>query len=84
VTPAIDDPGFAARAAEALPPEPWTGDTFKSWTDAVKAATGAKGRQLFMPLRRALTARDHGPELGPLLPLIGYDRVKARLEGRPA
>jgi glutamyl-tRNA synthetase len=84
VTPAIDDPGFTARAAEVLPPEPWTGDTFKSWTDAVKAATGAKGRQLFMPLRLALTARDHGPELGPLLPLIGYERAKARLEGRPA
>jgi glutamyl-tRNA synthetase len=84
VTPAIDDPGFTARAAEALPPEPWTGETFKSWTDSVKAATGAKGRQLFMPLRLALTARDHGPELGPLLPLIGYERARARLEGRPA
>jgi glutamyl-tRNA synthetase len=44
-----------------------------------EAATGAKGRQLFMPLRRALTARDHGPELGPFLPVI----VGARL-GAPA
>lgn len=84
VTPAIDDLGFTGRAAQVLPPEPWTGETFRAWTDAVKLATGAKGRQLFMPLRLALTARDHGPELGPLLPLIGYERARARLEGRPA
>ena len=53
--------------------------TWKTWTDAVKAATGAKGKGLFMPLRLALTGVDHGPELGSLLPLIGYERARARL-----
>ncbi|MGJ3262614.1 MAG: glutamate--tRNA ligase [Salinarimonas sp.] len=84
VVPAIDDPDFCTRAAQALPPEPWDADTWKAWTDAVKAATGAKGRTLFMPLRKALTGRAHGPELAALLPLIGRDTAAARLAGETA
>ncbi|MBB3929891.1 glutamyl-tRNA synthetase [Kaistia hirudinis] len=83
--PPLDD---AARpvvesALALLPGEPFGADTWKQWTDAVKAATGAKGRALFMPLRQALTGLDHGPELAGLLPLIGrrntMDRLAARL-----
>lgn len=81
VAPAIDDPGFAAVAAGLLPPEPFDGATWKAWTQAVSAATGAKGRALFMPLRRALTGLDHGPELAALLPLIGRERALKRLSG---
>ncbi|WP_052341411.1 glutamate--tRNA ligase [Salinarimonas rosea] len=84
VVPVVEDAPFCARAAEALPPEPWDAGTWKSWTDAVKAATGAKGRALFMPLRKALTGRDHGPELAALLPLIGRDKAAARLAGDTA
>lgn len=84
ISPIIEDPALAAKAVEALPPEPWDASTWKAWTDAVKAATGAKGKALFMPLRLALTGRDHGPELASLLPLIGRGRAQARLEGRPA
>lgn len=84
IDPAIDDPGFCAEAAAALPPEPWDGATWKAWTDAVKARTGAKGKALFMPLRRALTGRDHGPELAALLPLIGRETAAARLSGARA
>lgn len=81
VTPAVDeaDRGFLAAALSALPPEPWTDDTFRAWTSALKTATGRKGRDLFMPLRKALTGLDHGPELAPLLPLIGAAAVLARL-----
>ena len=70
-------------ALALLPGEPFGADTWKQWTAAVKAATGAKGRALFMPLRQALTGLDHGPELAGLLPLIGrrntMDRLAARL-----
>ena len=45
----------------------------------MKAATGRKGKPLFMPLRLALTGLDHGPELADLLPLMGRERVLARL-----
>lgn len=82
--PVIEDMGFAAAAAAALPPEPWGPETWGLWTETVKAATGAKGKALFMPLRLALTALPHGPELKNLLPLIGRDRAKARLSGLTA
>jgi glutamyl-tRNA synthetase len=50
----------------------------------VKEQTGAKGKGLFMPLRRALTGMDHGPEMGPLLPLIGHEKASRRLAGETA
>lgn len=84
VEPVIEDKGFASAAAAALPPEPWGPETWGLWTEAVKAATGAKGKALFMPLRLALTALPHGPELKNLLPLIGRERAKARLSGLTA
>jgi glutamyl-tRNA synthetase len=49
----------------------------------VKEATGRKGKELFRPLRLALTGRDHGPEMKDLLPLIGRARAAARLRGEP-
>jgi glutamyl-tRNA synthetase len=84
ITPAIADAGFARAAAELLPPEPWNAETWGQWTNAVKAATGRKGKELFMPLRQALTAADHGPELKLLLPLIGRERALKRLRGEAA
>lgn len=82
VTPLIDDPAFAAQAAALLPDEPWDEETWGRWTGAVRDATGAKGKALFLPLRRALTGLDHGPELKTLLPLIGRDRALQRLRGK--
>jgi glutamyl-tRNA synthetase len=84
VTPSIADTAFAAKAAELLPPEPWNTETWSAWTNAVKSATGRKGKELFMPLRQALTASDHGPELKLLLPLIGRERAVKRLRGEVA
>ncbi len=81
VEPVIEDAGFAAEAASVLPPEPWGPETWSLWTEALKAATGRKGKALFMPLRLALTGLDHGPELKNLLPLIGRSRAQARLRG---
>ncbi|EWY41989.1 glutamyl-tRNA synthetase [Skermanella stibiiresistens SB22] len=84
IEPVVEDTEFAAAAAALLPAEPWDETTWGAWTGAVKTATGRKGKTLFMPLRLALTGRDHGPELKNLLPLIGRDRAEARLAGRVA
>jgi len=84
VAPVIEDTAFAAAALRLLPEAPWDESTWKAWTDAVKAETGAKGKGLFMPLRLALTGLDHGPELKALLPLIGRDKVASRLAGTTA
>ena len=84
VVPVIEDVGFAAAAAGLLPPEPWDEGSWGPFTKAVAAATGKKGRELFHPLRLALTGLDHGPELKKLLPLIGRTRALARLKGETA
>ncbi len=57
---------------------------FKAWTRAVGAATTRKGAALFMPLRAALTGTTHGPELAPLVALMGVERVTTRLEAARA
>lgn len=73
-----EDSEFAGSAFDHLPPEPWDADTWKQWTDAVKANSGRKGKALFMPLRIALTGRSSGPELAGLLPLLGREETLAR------
>lgn len=73
-----EDREFVRAAFALLPPAPWSRETWKVWTDAVKAATGRKGKNLFMPLRLALTGQSHGPELADLLVLIGPEGTKAR------
>lgn len=75
--PAIapEDVEFVAQALALLPPRPWTDATWGEWTAAVKAATGRKGKGLFMPLRKALTGMDHGPEMAELMPLLQQVRA---------
>jgi glutamyl-tRNA synthetase len=67
----------AAVIAEGLD---WSADPWRALTGELKEATGKKGRELFHPLRLALTGRDNGPELAPLLAAMGKPRVVARLE----
>jgi glutamyl-tRNA synthetase len=76
---AAEDRSFVSEAAKSLPPEPWDSTTWKTWTEALKLTTERKGKQLFMPLRLALTGLNHGPELAALLPLIGRQKAMARL-----
>lgn len=84
LTAAASDDPVLAEAVARLPPAPWDDSTWGTWTKSVSAASGRKGRALFMPLRLALTGLDHGPELARLLPLIGHDRAERRLRGEVA
>lgn len=70
---------FLGVALAHLPPEPWDTTTFRAWSGALKAATGRTGRNLFHPLRLALTGEDQGPEMAALLPLMGRARAERRL-----
>lgn len=74
-----DDRAMIGTARGLLPEGDIDAGTWRAWTDAVRQATGRKGRALFMPLRLALTGVDHGPELAGLLPLIGRERLLSRL-----
>jgi glutamyl-tRNA synthetase len=67
----------AAAIAERLD---WTDAPWRALTDELKASTGTKGRELFHPLRLALTGRDSGPEMAGLLGRIGKDRALSRLK----
>lgn len=80
VTPIIEDAEFIESALALLPATPWDETTWMTWANAVKEQTGRKGKQLFMPLRQAITGMDHGPELAQLLLLIGPEKVKERLQ----
>ena len=84
VTPVMEDKGLTDLAASVLPPEPWDDNTFNSWLNVVKEKSGKKGKELFHPIRQALTALDNGPELKTLLPLIGYEKTLKRLRGETA
>jgi len=70
--PLIDDEDadFIAEAFALMPEGPFTLDTWGQWTSAVKEATGRKGKGLFMPLRKALTGRERGPDMSAVLPLL--------------
>jgi glutamyl-tRNA synthetase len=84
ITPVIEDAAFIAQGLDILPPEPWDETTWGAWTKAITTATGKKGRDLFHPLRLALTARESGPEMKKLLPLMGWTKTLARLKGETA
>ena len=64
------DREFVLEAIAMLPEQPFSSDTWSVWTKLVQEETGRKGKNLYMPLRRALTGMSHGPEMGALLPYL--------------
>ncbi len=76
--PVIDDEDreFVAEALALMPEGPHDGDTWGQWTAVVKERTGRKGKGLFMPLRKALTGQNHGPDMSQVLPLLQVIKAK--------
>lgn len=77
--PEAEDAPYLAAAADVLASLPFDAGIWPALTERLKAETGRKGKALFLPLRRALTGLDHGPDMAALLPLIGRDEALARL-----
>ena len=78
-TPAVvdaEDAEFIAAALGMLGEPPYDDQTWANWSNAVKEASGRKGKQLFMPLRKAVTGRERGPEMADVMALM---QVKPRL-----
>ena len=75
----IEEPDYIALAIQHMPSDAFTDISWGQWTEALKAATGRKGKALFMPLRQGLTGLDHGPDMKAFLPLIGRERALERL-----
>ncbi len=74
-----EDREFVSIAKSCLPDGELTAQSWSEWIANIKQHSDRKGRGLFMPLRKALTGMEHGPELDQLLPLIGRERTLARL-----
>ncbi len=75
-----EDRAYLGVAAQALSSLEWGDDPWPALTGVLKQATGRKGKVLFLPLRRALTGMEHGPDMAALLPLIGRDAALERLQ----
>ena len=69
-------------AQDLLPNEPWNTETWDQWVLKIKEKTQRKGKDLFMPIRLALTGKTKGPELNKLILLMGYNKVMERLKRR--
>lgn len=67
---APEDETFVKEAFALLPDLPYTKESWGNWTAEVKAATGRKGKALFMPLRQAITGQSRGPDMADVLPLL--------------
>ena len=76
------DKEFLKLAADVLPSQPWDERTWNLWIEKIKSSTDRKGKDLFLPLRKAITGLEDGPELKELILLIGYDKIKRRLLGK--
>ncbi|MCQ2914853.1 MAG: glutamate--tRNA ligase [Alphaproteobacteria bacterium] len=75
------DREFVRQTVDLLPQGEFDENSFSTWTSKIKEQTGKKGKDLFHPLRLALTGLEQGPELKMLLPLMGREKVVARLKG---
>ena len=84
IEPVIENKVLTDTAADLLENTAFDDQTFNTWMNAVKEKTGLKGKDLFHPIRLALTGEASGPELKTLLPLIGYEKAYKRLKGSKA
>ena len=84
IVPEIEDPELLAVALENLPEGPFGRESWSSWTKAVGTAADKQGKSLFMPLRKALTGRAFGPDMGVLMCYMKAEIVRQRLAGETA
>jgi glutamyl-tRNA synthetase len=80
ITPVKQDASFIRAALETAPETPWDEGTWSTWSSRIKEKTGLSGKALFMPLRLALTAEEHGPEMKKIILNIGRERAIHRLK----
>ena len=71
---------FSALTAKIENLESITTDNFKPLLNEVQKDTGIKGKNLFMPIRLALTGEEHGAELGIIAYVLGKNEVIKRLK----
>ena len=82
ITPKISDVNFTKLIAKLLPEEPWDENTWNLWIKKIHQTVNKKGKDLYMPIRLALTGQKEGPELKNLILILGRVKVLSRLNNR--
>ncbi len=65
-----EDKAFIKVCKDLMPPFPHDKNSWAEWTSAIKLKTNRSGKRLFLPLRKALTGAEHGPDMNKLFPLL--------------
>ena len=73
------DQNYLNIASQLLPDDPFDITTWKKWTSKINQKTNRSGKELYMPLRLALTGQKKGPELKFLMPLLNKKQVLRKL-----
>ena len=75
-----EDKEFLELAAALLPQNTEDENCWNLWLNDIKQKTSRKGKELFMPIRLALSGKEHGPELKHLVNLIKREEILERLK----
>lgn len=75
----VEDKEFLAQAASLLPQNTSEENCWNIWLNEIKQKSPRKGKELFMPIRLALSGKEHGPELKFLVNLISREEILERL-----
>jgi glutamyl-tRNA synthetase len=70
---------FLQLAATLLPSNTTHPDAWSIWLNSIKQATNKQGKEIFQPIRLALTGKEHGPELKHIINLISREQIIFRL-----
>ncbi len=83
--PAPGETAVIAAVRDALADvAPWEPGAIQSALKAAGKAVGVRGRELYAPVRQALTGEEHGPPLGAVIAVQGRERARRLLDAAAA
>jgi glutamyl-tRNA synthetase len=74
------DKDFLEKIIEVLPEKTDQENTWQIWLENIKKISDRKGKDLFMPIRIALTGKTNGPELKYAINLLSRQEIIERLQ----
>ncbi|MFM6972134.1 MAG: glutamate--tRNA ligase [Alphaproteobacteria bacterium] len=76
---AENDQEFLHNCLKVLPDETKNDNSWQIWLDEIKKISNRKGKDLFMPIRLALTGKENGPELKFVIKYLDRNEIIQRL-----
>lgn len=75
----LTDQEFLKQCLTVLPEDTTAQNAWQIWLESIKKISKRQGKELFMPIRLALTGKEHGPQLKDLVNFIERDEIISRL-----